>query len=124
MQAAIAAGGDLTAIEISAPEKIDVETLRKEAAATATASEKDRITGIQALAAPGFETEVQAAIDDGLTVEAAGLSLFKAAQDRGVTLDSIKRDAKKVDPASASAGKGKPEFSTKSIWASRKGAKA
>lgn len=124
LQAAIAAGGDLTAIEISAPEKIDVETLRKEAAATATASEKDRITGIQALAAPGFETEVQAAIDGGLTVEAAGLSLFKAAQDRGVTLDSIKRDAKKVDPASASAGKGKVEFSTKSIWASRKGAKA
>lgn len=123
LQAAIAAGGDLSVIEISAPEKVDVDAIRKESAEAATASEKTRIAGIQALAQPGFEAEVAAAIDGGLTVEAAGLSLFKAAQDRGVTLGSIQRDSKKVDPASASAGKGKQEFSTKSIWAGRKGAK-
>lgn len=124
LQAALAAGGDLSTIEISTPEKVDVDAIRKESAEAATASEKARISGIQGLAVKGFETEVQAAIDSGLSVEAAGMTLFKAAQDRGVTLDSIQRDSKEAAAASASAGAGKKEFSTKSIWASRKGAKA
>lgn len=124
LHAAIEAGTDPKTITIAAAETIDTDAIRAEAAAAATTNERSRIAAIQGLAVKGFETEVQAAIDSGASVEAAGMSLFKAAQDRGVTLESIKRDAKKVDPASASAGKGKVEFSTKSIWASRKGAKA
>jgi ClpP class serine protease len=120
LHAAIEAGTDPKTITIATAEQVDTVAL----AAAATASEKARILGIQALGVKGFETEMQAAIDGGLSVDAAGMSLFKAAQDRGVTLDSIQRDSKTAAAAVASAGKGKQEFSTKSIWANRKGAKA
>jgi ClpP class serine protease len=103
---------------------IEAGTDPKTITAAATASEKARILGIQALGVKGFETEMQAAIDGDLSVDAAGMSLFKAAQDRGLTLDSIQRDSKTAAAAVASAGKGKQEFSTKSIWANRKGTKA
>lgn len=124
LHAAIEAGTDPKTITIAAAETVDKDAIRAEAATAATASEKARILGIQALGVKGFETEVQAAIDSGVSVDAAGMSLFKAAQDRGVTLDSIQRDSKSAAAASAANGKDKKEFSTKSIWASRKGAKA
>lgn len=124
LHAAIEAGTDPKTITIAAAETVDKDAIRAEAATAATASEKARILGIQALGVKGFETEVQAAIDSGVSVDAAGMSLFKAAQDRGVTLDSIQRDSKSAAAASAANGKDKKEFSTKTIWASRKGAKA
>lgn len=124
LHAAIEAGTDPKTITIAAAETVDKDAIRAEAATAATASEKARILGIQALGVKGFETEVQAAIDSGVSVDAAGMSLFKAAQDRGVTLDSIQRDSKSAAAASAANGKDKKEFSTKSIWASRKGPKA
>ena len=122
LQAALAEGVDPTTIEFCAP-GTDIEAASKTAAEAATAAERSRIEGITALASAGFETEVKAAIDCGMSVEAAGLSLFKAAQDRGVTLAGIKKDAKAVTGASPAAAAGVAVHSTKSIWANRKGAK-
>ncbi len=45
------------------------------------------------MASKGFETEIAAAIESGTTVEATALQLFKAAQDRGISLNAIKADA-------------------------------
>ena len=87
------------------------------------AAERERIAGIQALAQPGFEAEIRAAIEDGSTVEAAGLVLFKAAADRGVTVVGIKRDATQAGTTTPPDTKGAPKLSVSSIWASRKGAK-
>lgn len=123
LHAAIEAGTDPKTITIAAAEKVDTDAIRTESAATATASEKARITGIQALSVKGFETEIQTAIDSGATVEAAGLSMFKAAQDRGVTLAGIKSDATKAGAASPAAGTTVATHSTKNIWATRKGTK-
>ncbi|UUQ64232.1 terminase small subunit [Pseudomonas fuscovaginae UPB0736] len=58
--------------------------------------ERTRIKGINALASKGFEKEIEAAIDDGSSVEATALVLFKAAQDRGISLSAIKSDAQGV----------------------------
>lgn len=117
LRAAIEAGADPLTIEIAAAAPVDVEAVKAEAAT----AERARITGINALAAAGFEGEITAAIDDGLSVEAAALSLYKAAQDRGISLTSIKRDATAVKPTAPPSNPDKPNISTKSIWAARKG---
>lgn len=89
LQAALAAGTDPNTIQIAAPEAVDEKAIT----AAAVAAERDRVKGIQALAATGFEKEIEAAIDDGSSVEATALQLFKAAQDRGISLAGIKADA-------------------------------
>ncbi len=93
LRAAIEAGADPLTIEIAAAAPVDTDALKAEAAAIAVAAERERIKGITALAAAGFEAEIGAAIEDGSSVEAAALSLLKAAQDRGITVAAIKRDA-------------------------------
>ena len=103
LQAAIAAGADPQSITIAAAEPLDVEAIKAEAGATAAKAERARIEGIHALAAKGFEKEVAAAIEDGSSVEATALMLFKAAQDRGISLAGIKADAAGAKPASPSA---------------------
>lgn len=103
LHAAISAGADPQSITIAAAEPLDVEAIKAEAATTAAKAERARITGIHALAAKGFEKEVAAAIEDGLSVEATALMLFKAAQDRGISLAGIKADAAGASPASPSA---------------------
>lgn len=103
LHAAIAAGADPQSITIAAAEPLDVEAIKAEAATTAAKAERARIEGIHALAAKGFEKEVAAAIEDGLSVEASALMLFKAAQDRGISLAGIKADAAGASPASPSA---------------------
>ncbi|MBW5416117.1 MULTISPECIES: S49 family peptidase [unclassified Pseudomonas] len=132
LQAALAAGTDPQTITIAA-ERVDVEAIkanahlegRKEGLEAGAAAERERIAGIQALAQPGFDAEIKTAITEGLSVEAAGLALYKAAQDRGVTLAGIKNDATR---AGAAAPKGerseKRTINTQSIWAGRKGVKA
>jgi ClpP class serine protease len=132
LQAALAAGTDPHTITIAA-ERVDVEAIkanahlegRKDGLEAGAKAERERIAAIHALAQPGFDAEVKAAIDDGLSVEAAGLALYKAAQDRGVTLASIKSDATR---AGAAAPKGerseKRTINTQAIWAGRKGVKA
>lgn len=93
LHAAIDAGTDPKQIAIAEPEKTDTEAQQKTAADKATAAERERCKGITALSAPGFEKEIAAALEDGASVEAAGYKLFKAAQDRGISLDTIKGDA-------------------------------
>ena len=89
LQAAIEAGTDPKTIQIAAAESVDTDKLRNEAAE----AERQRCIGIQALAMPGFEKEVAAALANGDSVEATGLALFKAATDRGISLQSIKGDS-------------------------------
>lgn len=89
LQAAIEAGTDPKTIQIATAETVDTDKLRTEAAE----AERQRCIGIQALAMPGFEKEVAAALANGDSVEATGLALFKAAADRGISLQSIKGDS-------------------------------
>lgn len=124
LRAAIEAGTDPLTIEIAEPvmsEPVDVDAIKAEASQAAVTAERERIKGINALAAVGFEEEVQTAIDTGLSVEATALSLYKASQDRGVTLGAIKSDAKSAAAASPKDGADKPTISAKSIWAQRQG---
>lgn len=70
------------------------EKAGREAATTgAVAAERARIAEIQALARPGFEAELKAAIDQGDSPAAFALAMVKAAQDRGITLEAMRRDA-------------------------------
>lgn len=122
LRAAIEAGTDPLTIEIAEPvmsELVDVDAIKAEASQAAVTAERERIKGINALAAVGFEEEVSAAIDSGLSVEATALSLYKASQDRGVTLGAIKSDAKSAAAASPKDGAEKPTISAKSIWEQR-----
>lgn len=93
LRAAIEAGADPLTIEIAAAAPVDTDALKAEAAAAAVAAERERIKGITALAATGFEAEINAAIETGASIEATALSLLKAAQDRGITVAAIKHDA-------------------------------
>ncbi|XKE45745.1 S49 family peptidase [Halomonas organivorans] len=92
LQAAIEAGTDPKTLQIAEPQATDTDKLKREAAEAATNAERERCKGILDLASPGFEQEVAAAIDEGASVEATGLRLFKAAQDRGISLDDIAAD--------------------------------
>ncbi|MOA11951.1 hypothetical protein D3C78_1319150 [compost metagenome] len=104
LHAAIAAGADPKAIQIAAAEPVDVEAIKTEAGTAGAKAERARINGINALAAKGFEKEIAAAIEQGTSVEATALTLFKAAQDRGISLAGIKSDAAGTQPATPSAG--------------------
>lgn len=99
LRTALAAGTDPGTIEIAQADQPDLAAVRAEA----TAAERERINGINALASKGFEKEIEAAIDDGSSVEAAALVMFKAAQDRGISLAGIKSDAQGVTGTSPSA---------------------
>ena len=81
-----------------------VEEGKKASTDIAVAAERKRIADVQALAREGFEAELKTAIDDGHSPEAFALSLMKAATERGITLDAMRKGA----PAAASHG-GKPE---------------
>ncbi|UTD54930.1 S49 family peptidase [Halomonas sp. MS1] len=88
LQAAIEAGTDPKTIQIAEPEAVDTDKIRAEAAE----AERARCKGIMGLASAGFEKEVATAIDEGASVEATGLALFKAAQDRGINLQTLQAD--------------------------------
>lgn len=100
LRTAIAAGTDPNTIEIAQAEQVDTTAIRAEA----TTAERDRIKGINALGARGFEKEISAAIDDGSSVEATALTLLKASQDRGISLAGIKSDAQGVTGTAPPAG--------------------
>lgn len=111
LHAAIAAGTDPKSIQIAEPvatqEAVDTDKIKADAAAQATQAERERCKGINALASPGFEKEIAEAIDSGATVEAAGYQLFKAAQDRGISLSGIQRDSTSADTSKPPEGDGK-----------------
>ena len=92
LHAALAAGADPQTIQIAAAEQVDTAAIKTAAAAEAVTAERARIKGINELSAKGFEKEIEAAIDSGSSVEATALTLFKAAQDRGISLAGIKAD--------------------------------
>lgn len=92
LHAAIDAGNDPKSIQIAAPEAADTNQLKQSAAEEATTAERERCKGILELSSPGYEEEVAAAIDEGASVEATGLKLFKAAQDRGINAGDIAAD--------------------------------
>ncbi|CAM0557106.1 hypothetical protein EHLJMEHL_02194 [Vreelandella titanicae] len=100
LQAAIEAGTDPKTIQIAAAETVDTEKVRAEAAE----AERQRCIGIQSLAGPGFEQEVAAALANGDSVEATGLTLFKAAQDRGISLTGMQQDSTEAPPATPPKG--------------------
>ncbi|CBA14755.1 S49 family peptidase [Xanthomonas albilineans] len=81
---------------IAAARRHGEEKGRAAATETAVAAERARIAEIQALARDGFDAELKAAIDNGDSPAAFALTLLKAAQDRGITLDAIRRDAPKA----------------------------
>ncbi|WP_296125076.1 S49 family peptidase [Pseudomonas sp. Ga0074129] len=93
LHAAIAAGTDPQTIQIAAVEQVDIAAIKTAAAAEAVTAERARIKGINELAAKGFEKEIEAAIDGGASVEATALTLFKASQERGISLAGIKVDS-------------------------------
>lgn len=105
LHAALAAGADPQTIQLAAAEQVDVAAIKSAAADEAITSERARVNGIHGLAAKGFEKEIQAAIDGGTSVEATALTLFKAAQDRGISISGIKADGQGADPATP-VGKG------------------
>lgn len=113
LQQALAAGTDPQTIQIAAPEQVDTAAVKSEAAK----AERDRINGINALAVKGFEAEISAAIENGSTVEATALALFKAAQDRGISIDGIKSDAQGVKTAATKTADEKAQAEHKSAVA-------
>lgn len=110
---ALAAGTDPQTIQIAAPEQVDTAAVKAEAAK----AERDRINGINALAVKGFEAEISAAIDNGSSVEATALALFKAAQDRGISIDGIKSDAQGVKTAATKTADEKAQAEQKTAVA-------
>lgn len=113
LQAAIEAGTDPKTIQIAAAETVDKDKLRAEAAD----AERQRCIGIQSLAAPGFEKEVAAALANGDSVEATGLTLFKAAQDRGVSLASMQGDSTQAPTATPPKGDKQAEEDAQAVSA-------
>lgn len=93
LHAAIDAGTDPKTIQVAEPEAVDKDKIKSEAAADATEAERTRCKGLMDLSAPGFEKEIASAIDAGTSLEAAGLQMFKAAQERGITVQGIQQDA-------------------------------
>ena len=117
LHAAGKAGHTFEEITIATP---DTEPVRKEAhaaglaegraagAAEATTVERARIAAIQAIAQPGFEKEIAAAIESGATADATAGTILRATKDKGITLGAIVADASVVqrsaEPTKAASG--------------------
>lgn len=136
LQTALAAGYSGEQIEIAQANTQEavaqaraagIEEGRKASVDEAVKAERQRIADIQAMARPGFDAELKAAIDAGDSPDRFAMAMFKAAQDRGITLDAIRKDA---PPAAAHAkpgdtsGTGKKIRSSGDIFAARRKAAA
>ncbi|QIQ74212.1 S49 family peptidase [Pseudomonas coronafaciens] len=109
LREALAAGTDPNTIKIAQASQSELETARTQASTQAVTAERERIKGINGLASKGFETEITAAIDSGASVEATALQLFKAAQDRGISLSAIKADSTRASTSTPSDGNAQGE---------------
>ncbi len=89
----------------------DADAVRQQAAK----DERARIQAIQGMARAGFDAELKAAIDSGDTPEKFAMTLLKAAGDRGITLEGIRRDA---PPAAPHAKPGDASGSTRKLKSS------
>ncbi|MDY4296822.1 MULTISPECIES: S49 family peptidase [unclassified Xanthomonas] len=98
------------------------------AAATeeAVKAERTRVLHLQSLSRSGFEAELATAIDNATSPEAFALALLRAAQDRGITLDAVRRDAPTAAgharPGDASAKAAPARLSSSDIFARRRAA--
>ncbi|MCW0447248.1 S49 family peptidase [Xanthomonas sacchari] len=98
------------------------------AAATeeAVKAERSRVLHLQSLSRSGFEAELATAIDSAASPEAFALALLKAAQDRGITLDAVRRDAPAAAgharPGDANAKAAPARLSSSDIFARRRAA--
>lgn len=101
LQAALAAGTAAENIEIAqaAPAKLEDFDLT-DVKAQARTEERERIAAITALSQPGFEAEVQAAIENGSTAGEAAMAILTASKDRGISLTSIQNDATQASTTS------------------------
>ena len=100
LHAALQAGTAAENISIAEPVPATLESFDlTEVKAAAAQAERERIAAITQLAQPGFEAEIQAAIENGSTAEAAALAILTASQERGISLNGIKSDATGVDGA-------------------------
>lgn len=116
LRLAIAAGYAAEQISIA---QIDTKSLYEEGFSAgksegineATKSERERISGIQAIAEPGFEKETDEAISSGASVADTALAMAKARKDRGVDLNSIAKDGRSVAHAAT------PSDENKVSWA-------
>ena len=104
-----------------------IEEGRKASADALVAGERKRIADIQAMGRPGFDAELKAAIDSGASPEAFAMSMLKAAQDRGITLEAIRKDAPPAAPHAKpgdTQGGGKKLKSSSEVFAARRQASA
>lgn len=99
LHAAIEAGTDPMTIQVAAPEAVDTDNLKADSKAEGVAEERERCKAINALKVAGFDEEINQAIDAGDSVESTGLKLFKAATERGISLEGIAADGTQA-PAS------------------------
>ena len=100
---------------------------RKAATDGAIAAERKRIDEIRALAHAGFDAELKAAIDNGDSPEVFALAMVRAAKDRGITLDAMRKDAPTVAAHAKAGDDGKaapPSISATNIFAARRKAAA
>ncbi|KPW90219.1 Bacteriophage-related protein [Pseudomonas savastanoi] len=109
LREALAAGTDPNTIEIAQANQSELEAARTQASTQAVTAERERIKGINGLASKGFEAEITAAIDSGASVEATALQLFKAAQDRGISLSAIKADSTRASTSTPADGNAQGE---------------
>lgn len=90
--------------------------VRQNIASLNGASEKTRIAGIMALAAPGtgYDAHINAAIAEGLSVDATALRLFQITKAHSASVDAAA--AATLKQPAARPG----QFSTRAIWKSRR----
>ena len=83
-------GGDPKAVTYT-QEQVDAAIAT--AKASAITGEAKRRDAIHALAQPGFEAELKAALDGGQSPEAFAMAVMLASKDRGITLGGMRNDA-------------------------------
>lgn len=94
-----------------------------EVKAEIAAMERDRVMAIHSLTQPGLEGIARKAIELGTSLERFALQQAQQIQDRGITLDAIRRDAPQAvafssaSDDSASRGRGFPD--SKGVFAAR-----
>jgi ClpP class serine protease len=74
----------------------DLEARIQAAREEATQAERERIRELLGMSTPGFENDIQAAIDDGHHPGQLAIKIMSAMKDRGITLAQIQADATHV----------------------------
>lgn len=132
LRSAVAAGHSIDNIVIQptasseaiAAARADGERIGRQATTdTAISGERKRIADLRANAPAGFDTELNAAIESGASVEAFALQVLQTAKDRGITIASMRADAPSpaahVAPSDGQA-QSKPAVRTVSVFERRR----